>query len=55
MYEVADHETIAFTQPQSAKAALKATAEMQASADSNKMPTSFQLIPGNETKAESKN
>ena len=46
---------IAFTQPQSAKAALKATAEMQASADSNKMPSIFQLIPGNETKAESKN
>jgi hypothetical protein len=32
--------------PQSAKAALKATAEMQASADSNKMPSIFQLIVG---------
>jgi len=37
---------IAFTQPQSAKAASKATAEMQASADSNKMPSIFQLIVG---------
>jgi len=46
MYEVADHETIAFTQPQSAKAASKATAEMQASADSNIMPSIFQLIVG---------
>jgi hypothetical protein len=32
--------------PQSAKAASKATAEMQASADSNKMPSIFQLIVG---------
>ncbi len=32
--------------PQSAKAASKATAEMQASADSNKMPFIFQLIVG---------
>jgi hypothetical protein len=37
---------IAFTQPQSAKAALKATAEMQASADSNNIPSIFQLIVG---------
>jgi hypothetical protein len=37
---------IAFTQPQSAKAASKATADMQASADSNKMPSIFQLIVG---------
>jgi len=54
MYEVANHETIAFTRPQSAKAGLKATTEMQASADSNKMPSIFQLIPENEPKAESK-
>ena len=32
--------------PQSAKAASKATAEMQVSADSNKMPSIFQLIVG---------
>jgi hypothetical protein len=32
--------------PQSAKAASKATAEMQASADSNIMPSIFQLIVG---------
>jgi len=36
----------AFTQSQLAKATLKAKAEMQASADSNIMPSIFQLIVG---------
>ena len=49
---------IAFTQPQSAKAALKTTAEMQVSADSNKMPSTKAVSknrePETEPKAESK-
>jgi hypothetical protein len=45
---------IAFLQPQSAKAASKATSEMQASADSNKMPSIFQLIVGSKQMYEMK-
>ena len=45
---------IFFTQPQSAKAASKATAEMQASADSNKMPSIFELIVGSKQTYEMK-
>jgi hypothetical protein len=45
---------IAFTQPQSATAASKATGEMQASADSNKMPSIFQLIVGSKQTYEMK-
>ncbi len=45
---------IAFTQPQSATAASKATAEMQASADSDKMPSIFQLIVGSKQMYEMK-